>query len=49
MGQDLNCCAVIMDEKGGNSKKCRLNEILLIEEINQLHSNGILLMFNVCT
>jgi hypothetical protein len=25
----------------------RLNKIILIEEINQLHSNGILLVFNV--
>jgi hypothetical protein len=32
---------------GGNSEKRRLNEIILTEEMNQLHRNRILLMFNI--
>jgi hypothetical protein len=29
-------------------KMCKLNEIILIEELNQLHGNGVSLMFSVC-
>jgi hypothetical protein len=31
----------------GSSKKCTDNEIILIEEMNQLHRHGILHMFNL--
>jgi hypothetical protein len=48
MGQNLNCCIVMMGGKGGNSKKHeRWNEIISNEEMYQLHGNGILLKFNV--
>jgi hypothetical protein len=39
----------MMAGRGDNPKEThRLNEIILIEEMNHLHRNGIILMFNVC-
>jgi hypothetical protein len=35
--------------EGEEPQMHRLNEIILTEEMNQLHRNGILLMFIVCS
>jgi hypothetical protein len=47
MSKNLSYYIVMMNGKE-EPQTSRLNEIILTENMNQLHRNGILLMFDLC-